>query len=231
VRLASAAAPVDTACVHDWLTHLRGCFLVFDGPDGSGKSTQFHRFGDLCTAAGLTVCEVREPGGTRIGEQIRDVLLDRRNVEMDVMTEMMLYMASRAQLAAERIRPALERGELVLADRFISSTLAYQGTAGGIDRADIMTVGKVALRDAWPTLTIVFDVDEETAATRLNPLLDRMEAKGAAFHARVRQGFLKQVEERPEGHLLIDARSDVESVWQQLLLRLRERVLERATAC
>ncbi len=221
--LATCAAAHDTACVRDWLNHLRGRFLVFDGPDGSGKSTQFHRFAHLCQESGLLVCEVREPGGTSIGEQIRDVLLDRRNTEMDVMTEMMLYMASRAQLAAQRIRPALERGELVLADRFISSTLAYQGTAGGISRADILTVGQVALKDAWPDLTIVFDVDEATAATRLNPLLDRMEAKGAAFHARVRRGFLQQVEERPDEHLLIDARNDVETVWAALLAELQRR--------
>jgi dTMP kinase len=209
--------------VNDWINQLRGSFLVFDGPDGSGKSTQFRHFGELCEEHGLVVCEVREPGGTSIGEQIRDVLLDRRNTEMDVMTEMMLYMASRAQLAAQRIRPALERGELVLADRFISSTLAYQGTAGGLSRADILDVGRVALKDAWPKLTIVFDVDEATAATRLNPLLDRMEAKGAAFHARVRQGFLQQVEERPEEYLLIDARGDVETVWNTLLSHLEAR--------
>ncbi len=209
--------------MNDWINQLRGSFLVFDGPDGSGKSTQFHRFGELCTQHGLVVCEVREPGGTSIGEQIRDVLLDRRNTEMDVVTEMMLYMASRAQLAAQRIRPALERGELVLADRFISSTLAYQGTAGGLSRDDILEVGRVALKDAWPRLTIVFDVDEATAATRLNPLLDRMEAKGAAFHARVRQGFLQQVEERPEEYLLLDARGEVEIVWNTLITSLQAR--------
>ncbi|HEB60337.1 MAG TPA: dTMP kinase [Phycisphaeraceae bacterium] len=215
---------METALVSEWIQKLRGRFLVFDGPDGSGKSTQFHRFAAHCRERGVQVCEVREPGGTSIGEQIRDILLDRNNTEMDLMAEMMLYMASRAQLAAQRIRPALARGELVLADRFISSTLAYQGTAGGLSKEDILTVGHVALKHAWPDLVIIFDVDAATAATRLNPLLDRMEAKGAAFHARVRQGFLDQASDDPEKHLLIDARSDEDTVWQELLTRLGEYV-------
>src|SRR5690606_5770530 len=105
-----------------------------------------------------------------IGEQIRRVLLDPRNSEMNVRCEMMLYMASRGQLVEERIRPALARGELVLADRFISSTLAYQGTAGGLGREEIMQVGRVAVGEKWPDLTVLFDVDEHIAATRLNPL-------------------------------------------------------------
>jgi dTMP kinase len=110
-----------------WLEHLAGRFIVFDGPDGSGKSTQFKRFAAYCrqTSGGaLAVCEVREPGGTGIGEQIRQILLDPANEDMNIRCEMLLYMASRAQLMEQTIRPALQRNELVLADRFISSTLA-----------------------------------------------------------------------------------------------------------
>ncbi|NJK33188.1 MAG: dTMP kinase [Deltaproteobacteria bacterium] len=108
--------------------HLAGRFLVFDGPDGSGKSTQLRRFVAKLAEAHIPVCEVREPGGTPIGERVRDILLDPAHKEMGVRTELMLYMASRAQLVQERIRPALARGECVVADRFVSSTLAYQGT-------------------------------------------------------------------------------------------------------
>ncbi len=212
----------------DWIGRLAGRFLVFDGPDGSGKSTQFARFIDAVEATGLTVCEVREPGGTHIGEEIRDLLLQikdyHREEAMDTRCEMLLFMASRAQLIAQRIRPALGRGEVVIADRFISSTLAYQGTAGGIAVADILRVGQVALGQTWPDLVVVFDVDEQTAATRLNPLLDRMEAKGAAFHRRVRQGYLDQAAQDPSRYLVIDARPDADTVFSALRDGVAQRV-------
>jgi len=115
----------------NWIKNLASKFLVFDGPDGSGKSTQFVRFSSYCSEQNLAVCQVREPGSTNIGEQIRSVLLDPANIDMTLRSEMLLYMASRAQLVEQVIRPALARSELVLADRFVSSTLAYQGTAGG----------------------------------------------------------------------------------------------------
>ncbi len=200
----------------DWHNRLRGQFIVFDGPDGSGKSTQFHRFSDFAQARGLTVCEVREPGGTLVGEEIRNVLLDHRHVDLDVRAEMLLYMASRAQLVAERIGPALQRGEVVLADRFVSSTLAYQGTAGGMPLDDIRTVARIACGQIAPHLMIIFDVTPETAASRLNPLLDRMEAKGKAYHARVREGYLSQARENPERYMVIDANSDAGAVWSAL---------------
>ena len=209
----------------DPFARLAGRFVVFDGPDGSGKSTQFRRFADRARAVGLTVCEVREPGGTAVGEQVRRLLLDPQNHDaIDLRAEMLLFMASRAQLVAERIRPALSRGQLVLADRFISSTLAYQGSAGGIPIDDIMNVGKVALGDCWPHLVVVFDVDEQTAATRLNPLLDRMEMKGRDYHRKVRQGYLDQAKRDPQRYLVIDARDDEDTVYRRLIDGLSERL-------
>jgi dTMP kinase len=151
----------------DWLRHLGGKFLVLDGPDGSGKSTQFKRLIDMARAAGVTVCDVREPGGTEVGERIRAILLDPVHDEMNVRAEMLLYMASRAQLVHQKILPALARGELVLTDRFISSTHAYQGAAGGLPREDIVAVGKAACGTLEPDLVVIFDVDEKTAAARL----------------------------------------------------------------
>ncbi len=207
-----------------WITALKGKFIVFDGPDGSGKSTQFHRMVHYVQRQGLMVCEVREPGGTAIGEQVRQILLDPANTEeVDLRCEMLLFMASRAQLMAQRIAPALERGQLVLADRFISSTLAYQGTAGGLAIADIMAVGRVALGSHWPDLVVVFDVDQATAAGRLNPLLDRMESKGSTFHGRVRQGYLDQAAADPERYLVLDARADADTVFAELLAGLAAR--------
>jgi len=213
-----------------WVRQLRGKFIVFDGPDGSGKSTQFERTKAMAREAGLAVCEVREPGGTRIGERIRDILLDPALDMMALRCEMMLYMASRAQLVAERIAPAKRRGELVLADRFISSTLAYQGTAGGMEAGEIMKVGQVAIGESWPDLVVIFDVDEATAAKRLNPLLDRMERKGADYHRRVRRGYLDQAERDPAGHLVIDARPEADVVFERLRAGLGERFDQRDAA-
>lgn len=206
-----------------FLARLRGKFIVFDGPDGSGKSTQFARLLAMLRERGIPVCEVREPGGTRVGERIRQILLDPIHSEMSLRCEMMLYMASRAQLVEERIRPALARGEIVLADRYVSSTLAYQGAAGGLPIDEIMAVAHAACRDAWPDLVVIFDVDEATAASRLSPLLDRMEAKGAEFHRKVRQGYLDQTKRDPARHAVLDARRDSDAVTVNLLNELRRR--------
>ncbi|MEM8737594.1 MAG: dTMP kinase [Planctomycetota bacterium] len=221
------------ATTPDWLPALRGRFVVFDGPDGSGKSTQFRRLADLAQAQGLTVCEVREPGGTHVGEQIRRLLLDPDlHEEIDLRCEMLLFMASRAQLIAQKIAPALAQNHLVLADRFISSTLAYQGTAGGLADDDILRVGRVALGDHWPDLVVVFDVDPQTAAQRLSPLLrkpefladrDRMESKSAVFHQRVRQSYLDQAERDPRRHHVLNAAGTPEDVFEQLLTALKHR--------
>lgn len=207
-----------------WLAHFAGRFIVFEGPDGSGKSTQFRRLSDLFAASGIAVCEVREPGGTPVGEEIREVLLDRAHTGMGVRCETLLYMASRAELVEQRILPALQRGELVLADRFVASTLAYQGAAGGVPTSDIAAVARVATRGLIPDLNIVFDLDEEAAARRLSPLLDRMEAKGAQFHRAVRRGYLDQVRSDPRRYLAIDAGRSPDEVWTSLVGALRERV-------
>ena len=213
----------------NWDRYLRGRFMVFDGPDGSGKSTQFRMFSNWVKGNwNVPVTEVREPGGTEIGEQIRAILLDPKNDPMTVRCEMLLYMASRAQLLEERIRPALTAGHLVLSDRFVSSTLAYQGTAGGIDRDDIIRVAKVAVGDLWPHNTIIFDVDVPTAAKRLNPLLDRMEQKGAIFHERVRQGYLQQAREDPDRVTVLDATQDADAVFGDLIRFLTQQATVHA---
>ena len=209
-----------------WLQHLAGRFIVFDGPDGSGKTTQFVRFVRYCRDAGIDVCEVREPGGTSIGEQIRTILLHSDNTEMSLRCETMLYMASRAQLVEERIRPALERRQVVIADRFVSSTLAYQGAAGGISDQEILAVGNVAVGSIWPDLTMIIDVDEHVAARRLHPLLDRMEKKGVEFHRRVRAGFLAQAKAQPRKHRVVDGTADAESVFATVLEAIAERLGE-----
>lgn len=153
-----------------WIPKLRGKFVAFEGPDGSGKTTQYRRLLALLHEHKVPVCEVREPGGTPIGESIRQILLHTKD-DMTLRCEMLLYMASRAQLVQERIRPAMLRGEVVLADRFVASTLAYQGSAGGLPLEEIRAVANVAIQGAWPDLNIVFDVDEDTAARRISPIV------------------------------------------------------------
>lgn len=231
-----------TAPSSSWLDTLRGRFIVFDGPDGSGKTTQFRRFAAHVLAAGVNVCEVREPGGTEVGEQIRSVLLDPHNKEeLDVRCEMLLFMASRAQLISQRIGPALADRQLVLADRFISSTLAYQGAAGGLPLEEILAVGRIAIGACWPHLVVIFDVDEKTTTQRLagspkgaryapppaaeSLFADRIERKGAAFHRHVRQGYLDQAKADPERYLVIDARPDADSVFATLLSELEKRLV------
>jgi dTMP kinase len=211
------AAAGDTA----WMRALGGRFVVFDGPDGSGKSTQFRRFSDVARAAGVDVVEVREPGGTAIGEKIRAILLDPANAEMTTRAEMLLYMASRAQLFEQRIAPAIAAGSLVLADRFVSSTLAYQGTAGGLREDEILAVGEVATGNRWPDLTVVFDVSTEVAMKRLSPLLDRMEQKGIEFHARVRAGYAAQARRWPDRYAVVDSSVGPDEVTASLLASVR----------
>lgn len=209
-------------------TALRGKFLVFDGPDGSGKSTQLSMFLRAVRNAGIEVAEVREPGGTEVGEKIRDTLLGHLDREtMSIRCEMLLYMASRAQLCQQLIAPALDAGKLVVADRFVSSTYAYQGTAGGIPKADIDAAAQIAMQGTLPNATLIFDVDQDTAASRLNPLLDRMEAKGAEFHAKVRQGYQDLIASDPQSqrYLRVDATGDPDQVFTNILDVLTSRFL------
>jgi dTMP kinase len=214
-----------------FLPRLRGKFIAFEGPDGSGKSTQFRRLLALCKDNNIPACEVREPGGTTIGERIREILLDHAHHDMTLRCEMLLYMASRSQLVEQRIRPALARNDLVLADRFVSSTFAYQGAAGGIPFKEIEDAATIALQGVVPHLVVIFDVDEVTAAKRINPLLqgekhrdgkgpDRIEARGHDFHRKVRQGYLDLAKHDPARHLVLDASKPPEDVWHQLTEKL-----------
>ncbi len=218
------AAP--NALPADLAEAIRGRFLVFEGPDGSGKTTQLARFAAACDGAHLPTTHVRDPGGTVVGERIRALLLEHSEEDIGARCEMLLYMASRAQLVAHRIAPALARGECVLADRFYASTLAYQGTAGGVPAEEILAAALIACGDNRPDLTIIFDVDEQTAATRLSPLLDRMEAKGAAFHRRVRAGYHDQARQDPERVVLIDAMRSEGEVFEAVLAALRDRFVQ-----
>lgn len=226
----SAGAPARAAALPlpdpGFIRAFAGRFLVFEGPDGSGKSTQFRRLADLARQQGVAVCEVREPGGTPVGERIRQhIVLAKADegLEMSVRCEMLLYMASRAELVEKKILPALARGEMVIADRYVASTLAYQGSGGGLAVSDISAVARIATRNLLPDLYLIFDIDEVAAAKRLSPLLDRMEAKGAAFHRKVRQGYLDQAKADPGRYAVVDATLTQDQVWESLQRTMAER--------
>mgnify|MGYP005671631887 CR=1 FL=1 len=156
---------------------LQGRFIVLDGPDGCGKSTQVGRLGEFLAAQGLDCLVVRDPGGTEIGERIRQILLDRASTVLSVRCEMLLYMASRAQLVHEKIRPALKQGRVILSDRYLTSTIVYQGLAGGLDLEEIDRLYGYACGRTWPDLVVVLDVPVEVGMSRLETGRDRMESK------------------------------------------------------
>ena len=172
-------------------------FLSIDGGDGTGKSTQVELLGQWLREQGRDVVACRDPGSTPLGEAVRDILLDRHDLHIHRRSEMLLYMAARAQMVEEVIRPALEQGKTVLCDRYLLANVVYQGYGGGLDVATLWEVGRVATGGLMPDLTIVLDVPAEVAAARMARPLDRMEQQGAAFHARVREGFLAEAARAP----------------------------------
>ena len=190
----------------------RGHFIVLDGPEGSGKSTQVERLAERLRAGGLLVDCVRDPGSTPVSERIRALLLDPAVGHIEASTEMFLYMASRSEMVARIIRPAVASGRTVVCDRFISSTIAYQGTAGGIDPEEIVRAGHVALGDLWPDLVVLLDLPPEEGFARIEREHDRMERKGLDFHRRVAEGFRDLARRDPENHVLVDARGTPEEI-------------------
>ncbi len=195
---------------------LQGRLIVLDGPDGCGKSTQVKMLCDWVVGQGVDVVTFRDPGDTRIGEKIREILLSPEHEAMGTMTEFLLYMASRAQLWSEKIAPALAQGSCVVLDRWLSSTCAYQGHAGefGVDR--VLRVAEDTLERVWPDATIILDVDTETAAQRMDRELDRMELKGKLYHQKVRQGFL-DLAETQDRFAVVDATQSIKLVHEAVI--------------
>ncbi len=187
-------------------------FLSLDGGDGTGKSTQCKLLADWLRAKGCDLVVCRDPGSTPLGEAVRGLLLDRHDLNIHRRSEMLLYMAARTQMVEEVIRPALEAGKTVLADRYLLANVVYQGHAGGLDVETLWEVGRVATGGLMPRLTVVLDVPAQVAAARLTGTPDRMESQGTAFHARVRQGFLAEAERRPGEIVVVDASAGIEQV-------------------
>jgi len=222
---------------------LRGRFVVIDGPEGSGKGTQLERLEALLRETGQAVVRAKDPGGTAIGDRIRHVLLGYDLSEMDVRCETLLFMASRAQLVAEVVTPALAAGQTVLCDRFISATCAYQGAAG-FAIEEVIALGHHAVGDVWPTLTIVLDVPAEVGFERIgrrphhagrnrrsqadqaaslfdDAEIDAMEARPLEFHRRVRQIFLKLGPAYPRPVIVVDGTGSPDQTFERMTEAIR----------
>lgn len=200
---------------------LAGRFIVLDGPEGCGKTTQARLLVARLEQEGLTPLLVRDPGSTRIGEKIRAILLDPDHGEMGMRCEMLLYMAARAQMMSQTILPALKQRQVVVCDRFVSSTLAYQAGGEGLCAEAIRAVGDVAIQQRWPDLTLILDMAPAEAMGRIQRARDRIEQRPLAYHEQVRRNYLAQAEADPQRHRVIDARSPREQVheriWQAVL--------------
>jgi dTMP kinase len=195
---------------------LSGKFIVLDGPDGCGKTTHTKLLAQWLARQGIDVVTFRDPGATIIGEKVRQILLNPEHIAMGTETEVMLYMAARVQLWQEKIKPALKENKCVVLDRWLSSTCAYQGFAGGFGIERVIKIAEDCLTKPWPDLTIILDVDLETAGKRLKKDLDRMEQKGDSYHKKVREGFLKLAKSRKD-FVIINTADDIETVHKQVI--------------
>ncbi|HTN76276.1 MAG TPA: dTMP kinase [Pirellulaceae bacterium] len=191
-------------------------FFSFDGVDGAGKSTQIKRFCDWLGLLGHDVVTCRDPGSTDLGERVRELLLGSHGAPIHRRTEMLLFMAARAQLVEELLRPALAVGKTIVSDRYLLANLVYQGYAGGLDLEVVREVGAIAIAGIRPTLTFLLDVDPDIAAQRMGREPDRMEAFGLDYLRGVRAGFLAEAKLRPNEIVVIDAAQDPDAVHAQI---------------
>jgi dTMP kinase len=210
------------------MTERPGTFITFEGPDGSGKTTQMRILADRLRGRGREVVETQEPGGTNIGLQIRSILLNSENRNLCPVAEMLLYFAARAQNFDERILPAWDRGAVVLSDRFTDSTLAYQGGGRDLGPDVVMQLHNIACHGLQPDLTVCIDVDARTglerAKARTGAKADRMEEQTIQFHQRVREIYLDLARQYPERIKIIDGRGDVEAVAERVWEVVKDRV-------
>lgn len=199
---------------------MRGLFITFEGPEGAGKSTQMQNLYRFLNASGIPCIKVREPGGTYIGDLIRNILLNPECSEMKQRTEILLYSAARAQLVEEVIRPALAREEVVLCDRYIDSSLAYQGYGARWSLDDVRSINRWATNGLVPDRTYLLDLPVDIGEERLQMRgikKDRIEQKEKMFHERVREGYLSLAQSDPKRYLVLDGRKGVAELSEQIL--------------
>ena len=204
----------------------RGRFLSIEGIDGSGKTTTINRLAEAIEADGYDLLILREPGGTAVGERVRSILLDEAHAGMDGLCELFLFAAARAELTAKVIRPKLDAGSVVICDRFIDSTVAYQGYGRGVDREQIQRINEVATGGLKPDRTFLLDLDPAVASKRLagrtDQAQDRLDQEDMNFRRSVREGYLALADSEPERIVRIDANRSTDEVVSEILKVLRE---------
>ncbi|MBY0064619.1 MULTISPECIES: dTMP kinase [Priestia] len=204
---------------------MSGTFITFEGPEGAGKTTIIHMVQQKLRQEGYTIVLTREPGGIRIAEQIREIILNPSNTEMDARTEALLYAAARRQHLVEKVIPELNKGNIVLCDRFIDSSLAYQGNARGIGVEDIFAINQFAIEQTMPQATLYFDIEPEVGLERINKgrkdEINRLDLESLDFHYKVRDGYLSLLSEFPERIRRIDANQSVEKVCEEAYKQIK----------
>lgn len=205
----------------------QGIFITIEGGEGAGKSTLIELLSNMILERGKSVLTTREPGGIPIAEQIRSVILDRANVTMDARTEALLYAAARRQHLVEKVVPALEQGQLVICDRFVDSSLAYQGHARGLGMDAVWEINRFAIQELMPDLTIYMDVTPETGLSRISQAsereINRLDLEQMSFHEKVREGYHLLMKKFPERMVSINAELSPEQVYHDVLNVIEER--------
>jgi dTMP kinase len=191
-------------------------FIVFDGVDGAGKSTQLRLFVEWLRRFEIDVVTCCDPGTTSLGSRLRAMLLDNHSIPIDMRSEALMFMTARAQLVSEFIRPAIDHGKTVVCDRYVFSTVVYQGHAGELDPDDLWRLNAFATGGLMADLTFIFDLDAKAAQQRLGKSLDRMESRDLSYFEKVRQGFIYESARWPRGVEVIDASTSIEQVHSEV---------------
>lgn len=203
-------------------------FITFEGPDGSGKSTIIKKVYEKLINDGFDIVLTREPGGTPIAEKIRDIILDNSNVALDARTEALLYAASRRQHLVEKIRPALKEGKIVLCDRFLDSSLAYQGGGRNLGVQNVLNINLFATENTYPDLTLFFDIDPELGLKRVSQdkkrVADRLDNENENFHEKVYSTFKEIVKTNSQRIITIDASKSIEEVTECAYKTIKEKL-------
>ena len=206
---------------------MTGKFITFEGIDGSGKTTQINLLEEKLSQQGISTLILREPGGTKLSEKIREILLDRENINLSPSVESLLFVAARAQLMAEKIKPSLERNQFVICDRYTDSTVAYQGYGRGLNVEYLEELNKFATDSIQPDITIILDIDPKKAAIRMaSDISDRLESMGIDFFLRVREGYYEIARRYPQRCVIIDGSQPESEVFELVLKEVNKKILQ-----
>ena len=206
---------------------MTGKFITFEGIDGSGKTTQINLLETKLSQQGIATLILREPGGTKLSEKIREILLDRENINLSPSAESLLFVAARTQLMAEKIKPSLEQNQFVICDRYADSTVAYQGYGRGLNVKYLEELNKFATDSIQPDITIILDVDPEKAAIRMaSDVPDRLESAGINFFLKVRKGYYEIARRYPQRCVIIDGSRPESEVFELVLQEVNNKLLK-----